>query len=146
LVVNVDGVDVSVGVAATASTASLSCTTTSSGGGKRASDALLGGGQKKKSKAFTQPLRIARKLSSNAGDEGDEGSHFGNMMNMMMMQHKSDSEQREREYQLRREELAIARDEAQDQRQMMNLLFMQMLNRKGGGDSNQPPSPSPKDT
>jgi hypothetical protein len=63
-----------------------------------------------------------------------------------MMQHKSNSEQREQEYQLHWEELAIAGDEARDQRQMMNLLFMQMLNRNGGGDSNQPPSPSPKNT
>jgi hypothetical protein len=53
LVVNVDGADVSVGVAATTSTVSSSCITTSSGGGKRSSDALLGGGQKGKSKAFT---------------------------------------------------------------------------------------------
>jgi hypothetical protein len=145
-VVNVDGADDFVGVAATASTASSSHITTSSGGGKRASDASLGEGQKKKSKAFTQPLQIARKSSSNAGDDGNEGSHLGNVMYMMMMQHKSDSEQREREYQLRREEMAIAREEARDQRQMMNLLFMQMLNRNGGGDSNQPPSPSPKNT
>jgi hypothetical protein len=42
--------------------------------------------------------------------------------------------------------MAIVREEARDQRQMMNLLFMQMLNRNGGGDSNQPPSPSPKNT
>jgi hypothetical protein len=62
LIANVDGVDVSVGVVATASTASSSHITTSSGGGKRASDASLGGGPKK-SKAFTQPLRIARKSS-----------------------------------------------------------------------------------
>jgi hypothetical protein len=65
---------------------------------------------------------------------------------MMMMQHKSDSEQREWEYQLCWEEMAIAHEEACDQRQMMNLLFMQMLNRNRGGDSNQPPSPSPKNT
>ncbi len=65
-------------------------------------------------------------------------------MYMMMMQnrmdnerreqqHKSDSEQREREYKLRREEMAIVREEACDQRQMMNLMFMQMLNRNRGG-------------
>ncbi len=82
----------------------------------------------------------------NAGDEGYEGSSFGNIMYMMMMQHKSDSEQREREYQLHWEEKAIVRERACDQRQMMNLLFMQMLNRNGGGGSNQPPSPSPKNT
>jgi hypothetical protein len=40
---------------------------------------------------------------------------------MMMMQHKSNSEQREQEYQLHWEEMAIAREEACDQRQMMNL-------------------------
>ncbi len=77
---NVDGTDVSVGVAATASTASSSCITSSSGGGKWASGALSGGGKKKKSKAFTQPFWITRKSSSNAGDEGDEGSSFGNLM------------------------------------------------------------------
>ncbi len=131
-VVNVDGADVSVGVAATASTASSSHITTSSGGGKWSLDASSGGGQKKKSKAFTQPMWIARKSSSNAGDECDEGSSFGNIMYMMMMQHKSNSEQREWEYQLRREEIAIARAEACDQRQMMNLFFMQMLNRNRG--------------
>jgi hypothetical protein len=54
-------------------------------------------------------------------------------MYMMMMQHLSDSEQREQEYQLRWEEMVIACEEARDQRQMMNLLFMQMLNRNGGG-------------
>ncbi len=87
-VVNVDGADVSIGVAATTSTASSSHITTSSGRGKRSSDALSGGGQKKKRKAFTQPMRIARKSSLNAGDEGDEGSSFGDIVYMMMMQHK----------------------------------------------------------
>jgi hypothetical protein len=82
----------------------------------------------------------------NAGDEGDKGSSFGNIMYMMMMQHKRNSEQSKWEYQLHWEEMAIAREEACDQRQMMNLLFMQMLNRNKGGDSNQPPSPSPKNT
>jgi hypothetical protein len=42
LVVNVDGADAFVGVAATASTASSSRITTSSGGGKWSSGALLG--------------------------------------------------------------------------------------------------------
>jgi hypothetical protein len=68
LIVNVDRADVSVGVAATASTASSSRITTSSGGGKWSLGASLGGGQKKKSKAFTQPLRITRKSPSNASD------------------------------------------------------------------------------
>jgi hypothetical protein len=147
LVVNVDEADVSIGVAANSSTASSSRITTSSSGGKRSSDDSLEGGQKKKSKAFTQPMRIARKSSSNAGDKGDEGSSFGNIMYMMMIQHKSDSEQRGWEYQLVSwEEMAIAHEKARDQRQIMNLLFMQMLNRNGRGDSNQPPSPSPKNT
>jgi hypothetical protein len=133
LIVNDDGADVSIGVAATTSTASLSRIATSSSGGKRSSGALLGGGQKKKSKAFTQPLRIARKSPLNAGDEGEDGSSFGNIVYMMMMQHKSDSEQRGRWHQLRWEEMAIACEEACDQRQIMNLLFMQMLNRNRGG-------------
>ncbi len=110
LIVNVDGADVSVGVAATVSTASSSRITISSSGGKWSLGALLGGGQKKKSKAFTQPLRIARKSPSNASDEGEDGSSFRNIMYMMMMQHKSDSEQREWEYQLRWEEMAIAHE------------------------------------
>ncbi len=84
----------------------------SSDEGKRSLGASAGGGQKRKSKAFTQPLQIARKSPSNARDEGDDGYSFGNMMYMMMMQnrmdneqreqyHKSNSEQREWEYQLR---------------------------------------------
>jgi hypothetical protein len=50
LIVNVDGADVSVGVAATASTASLSRITPSSGGGKWSPGALMGGGQKRKAR------------------------------------------------------------------------------------------------
>jgi hypothetical protein len=48
--VNVDGADESVGVAATTSTASLSCTKISSGGGKRSLGASTGGGQKSKAR------------------------------------------------------------------------------------------------
>ncbi len=91
-IVNVDGADVSVGVAATASTVSLRHIMTSSGGGKWLLGALSGGGQKKKSKAFTHPLRIPRKSPSNASDNGEDGSSFGNIMYMMMMQHKSNSD------------------------------------------------------
>ncbi len=98
---------------------------------------------KKKSKAFTQPLRITRKSSLNVGDEGDESS-FGNIMYMMMMQRNSNSEQREREYQLCWEEMAIAHEEAHDQRQMMNLLFMQMLNRNRGGAATSHLVPAPR--
>ena len=74
------------------------------------------------------------------------------MMHMMMVQsrmdnewreqqYKIESEQREQEYQLHWEELAIAHDEAREQRQLMNLLFMSMLNKNGGSNSNPPPSP-----
>ncbi len=80
LFVNVDRADESVGVAATASTASSSRTTISSCGGKWSSGASTGGGQKKKSKAFTQPLQIARKSPLNASDEGEDRYSFGNMM------------------------------------------------------------------
>ena len=105
-------------------------------------------------KVFAQPLHIPWKSPSNASDDGEEsGWSFGNMMHMMMMQnrmdnerreqqYKNESEQREREYQLRREELAIARDEAWEQRQLTNLLFMSMLNKNGGSNSNPPLSPS----
>jgi len=76
------------------------------------------------------------------------------MMGMMMMQnrHESDqreqqnridAEQRDREYQLRREEMAIAREDARAQRQLMNVMLMAMLNRNGGGGSTQAPPGSP---
>jgi hypothetical protein len=39
--------------------------------------------------------------------------------------------------------MALAREEAHEQRQMMNLMFMAMLNKNAGSDSNlHPPSPS----
>jgi hypothetical protein len=76
---------------------------------------FVGGRQIKKSKAFIQPMRITRKSSSNASDEGDEGSSFGNIMYMMMMQHKSDSKQREWEYQLHWEEIGSSRPETNDE-------------------------------
>ncbi len=91
-------------------------------------------------KAFAQPLRIPQKSPLNASDDGEEsGWSFGNMMHMMMVQsqmdnewkehqYKIESEQKEREYQLRREKLANACEEAREQRQLMNLLFMSMLN------------------
>ncbi len=149
------GADEPVAVAATASTAASSCTMSMSSGGKRLSGALAGGGGKqKKTKAFTQPLCIPRKLPSNTSEDGEDGYSFGNMMYMMMMQNrmdnerkeqqfKSESEQREREYQLHWEEMAITRKEAREQRQLMNLIFTSMLNKNGEGNSNPPPSPSP---
>ncbi len=149
------GADEPVAVAATASTAATSSTMSTNSGGKRSSGASGGGGGKQqKTKAFTQPLRIPRKSPSNTSDDGEDGYSFGNMMYMMMMQSrmdnerkgqqfKSESEQRKREYQLCWEEMAIARKESHEQRQLMNLMFMSMLNKNGGGNSNPPPSPSP---
>ncbi len=55
-----------------------------------------------------------------------------------MYQNRAESEQREREYQLHREEMAIAREDARAHRQLMNVMMMAMLNRNGGGDSTQP--------
>ena len=118
--------------------------------------------------AFKQPLRIPRRSpSSNAsGDgEGGDGWSFGNIMHMMMMQNRMDNErreqmetdrreqqdriaeQREQEYQLRRE-MAAAREEAREQRQLMNLMFMSMLNKNGGTETSNPlpPSPGPGNT
>ena len=93
-----------------------------------------------------------------SGEGGDSWS-FGNVMHMMMMQNRMDNErreqqsridakQREREYQLRREEMAAAREEAREQRQLMNLMFMSMLSKNGGTDNSNsmqpmPPSPGP---
>ena len=105
--------------------------------GKRSSNKSRGGGAKqRKTKAFAQPLRIPRKSPSNVSDDDKEsGWSFDNMMHMMMVQsrmnnerrehqYKIESKQREQEYQLRWEELANAREEAREQRQLMNLLFM----------------------
>ncbi len=134
------GADEPVAVAATASTAASSCTMSTSSSGKGSLGASLGGGgTQKKTKAFTQPLHIPKKSSSNTSDDGEDGYSVGNMMYMMMMQSrmdnerreqqfKSESEQREREYQLCWEEMVIAREEACEQRQPMNLMFMSMLN------------------
>ncbi len=95
-----------------------------------------------------QPLRIPRKSPSSSSDDGSggDGFTFGNMMQMMMVQNCMDQVNRDREYQLCRDEMAMANDEAHEQRQMMNLMFMAMLNKNIGSDSNhsnpQPPSPS----
>ena len=56
-----------------------------------------------------------------------------------MYQNRAESEQREREYQLRREEMAIAREDARAQRQLMNVMMMAKL--ETGGDSTQPQPP-----
>jgi hypothetical protein len=106
----------------------------------------VGGGEPKKSKALSKPLWIPRKSPySKSNDDDGDGFSFGRVMGMMMMQnqmdneqrerqYKSESEQREQEYQLHQEEMAIAREEAWAQRQMMstqtqmmNAMFMAML-------------------
>ena len=76
------------------------------------------------------------------------------MMSMMMYQSRVESEQREhqskieveqreREHLLCREEMAIAREDACAQRQLMNMMMMSMLNRNGGDTSTQP-QPTPR--
>jgi len=98
------------------------------------------GGAQKKSRALTQPFKTPRKSRDN-DDSEENGFSFQNMMSMMMYQNRAESEQRECEYQLRREEMAIAREDARAQRQLMNVMMMAMLNRNGGGDSTQPQPP-----
>ena len=112
----------------------------------------VGGGQQK-SCALTQPFKNPRKSRDN-DDSEENGFSIQNVMSMMMYQNRAESEHRERqsridaeqrdqEYQLRREEMAIAREDARAQRQLMNVMMMAMLNRIGGGGSTQPqPTPS----
>ncbi len=57
-------------------------------------------------------------------------------------QYRKEYEQWEQEYQLCWEEMATACNDACAQSQMMNMLFMLMLNRNGGDNSNLPSSPS----
>ena len=115
-----------------------------------------GGGGQKRGRALTQPFKTPRKSPNNNQDNDDEesGFTFQNMMGMMMMQNRHESEQREQqnridaeqrdwEYQLRREEMAIAREDARAQRQLMNVMLMAMLNRNGVGGSTQAPPGSP---
>ncbi len=47
-------------------------------------------------------------------------------------QSRIDAEQRDCEYQLHREEMAMAREDARAQRQLMNVMMMAMLNKNGG--------------
>ncbi len=50
------------------------------------------------------------------------GHSFGKMMDMMMKQYKNVSEQRDREYQFLRDEMAVTRKKAREQMQKMNLM------------------------
>ena len=74
-------------------------------------------------------------------------------LGMMMYQNRAESEQREhqsridaeqrdREYQLLREEIAIAHEDSRAQRQLMKVMMMAMQNRNGGGGAvlNHPPA------
>ncbi len=105
------GADQSVlALAATKSTALSSHTTSMAActsGGKWPGSSKGEGGDKK-SKSFSQPLHIPRKSPKSSDSEGGDKNSFNNLMFMMMMQQKSDSEQREQEFQLHWEEMAIA--------------------------------------
>ena len=48
-------------------------------------------------------------------------------------QNRINAEQRDREHQLRREDMAIAHEDACAQRQLMNVMMMAILNRNWGG-------------
>jgi hypothetical protein len=131
----------------------LSVLATSSGkrrfGAASSSREMRDGGQKK-SHAFSMPFKTPRKKSSHTDDSNDDGFSFGSMMCMMMHQSWMESEQRERqneqrerqhridaklrepEYELCREEMVIACEEACAQRQLMNVMMMSLLNKNGG--------------
>jgi hypothetical protein len=102
----------------------------------------------RKSRAFSMPFKTTRKKPSHHMDDINEDRFlFGSMMCMMMhqswieseqrerqneqreCQHKIDAELRDCEYQLCREEMAIARKEACTQRQLMNVMMMTLLNK-----------------
>ncbi len=158
-----EGVPSEVGTTMRRSSVTAALLSAASRGGNKRSSAPTGGGgvETKKSKAFSKPLRIPQKSPIYESNDGDgDGFTFGKVMGMMMMQnrmdneqrerqYKSESEQREQEFQLFWEEIAIARKEAWAQRQMMsaqmqmmNAVFMAMLNKNTGDSSNPQPSPS----
>ncbi len=57
-------------------------------------------------------------------------------------EYRNESEQREHEYQLCWEDMVIASMDACAQRQIMNMMFMAMIDRNGGDNSNPRASPS----
>jgi len=57
---------------------------------------------------------------------------------------KADKEDRDREYQLRREEMAIQREDNRTQRNMMNMMMMAMLGGHQGGQWQGPPQQQPQ--
>jgi hypothetical protein len=56
------------------------------------------------------------------------------------LQHKIDAELRERKYKLCSEVMEVAQEKAQAQRQLMNVMMMSLLNKKGGDHVPHPPA------
>ena len=78
------------------------------------------------------PLKSPRKKSRESADSDNDGTPFENMMNYMMFQNRMETEQREhqmkadkedrdREYQLRHEEMVIQR-QREDNRAQHNMM------------------------
>jgi hypothetical protein len=98
------------------------------------------------------------KKSSHTDDSNEDGFLFGSTMCMMMhqsrmeseqmerqneqreRQHKIDAKLREREYELHREEMAVAHEESCMQRQLMNVMMMSLFNKNGGDNGPCPPA------
>jgi hypothetical protein len=114
-----------------------------------------GGNQSTKSRAFKMPLKSPRKKSRESADSDNDGTPFENMMNYMMFQNRMETEQREhqmkadkedrdREYQLRHEEMVIQREDNRAQHNMMNVMMMAMLGGHQGGHRQGPPQQQPQ--
>ncbi len=130
--------------------------------GEASSSREIRDGGEKESRAFSMPFKTPRKKSSRTDDSNDDGFSFGSVMCMMMhqswmeleqrehqneqreRQHRIDAKLREREYELRREEMAIVCKEARAQRQLMHLMMMSLLNKNGCDNVPCPPG-SPMD-
>ena len=71
---------------------------------------------------------------------------FQNRMETEQREHqmKADKEDRDRGYQLRREEMAIQREDNCTQRNMMNVMMMAMLGGHQGGQRQGPPQQQPQ--
>jgi hypothetical protein len=68
-----------------------------------------------------------RRLHGDADDEEEGGWSFSNIMGMMMMQQRHDSEAREADLALCREDMAIPQEESHAQQQMMNTMMMALI-------------------
>jgi hypothetical protein len=114
------------------------------GGGTNKCNAVVSAPNTKKSKGLFQPLHIpCRSPAPSESDNGGDRFSFGNVMSMMMMQNRMDSEQREQDYQLWHEEMAIMHEEWRAQRSMMTAMMMAMFQRNVGENSNPSNKPSP---